>query len=99
MDGLTPTVGPFSFLTEPTSALDPETTSKVEQTLLSFLPESSHNPSGGGGRSGRKGPKAYLLITHNDEQAERLAGKGARVVDLSSGRGTPREDEGEEYQA
>jgi ABC-type iron transport system FetAB ATPase subunit len=80
---------------EPTSALDPETTSKVEATLLSFLPRSEHNPAGSEGRSraGKGGPKAYLLITHSDEQAERLAGKGARVVDLSEGVRTPSERE------
>lgn len=83
-------------MVEPTSALDPETTSKVETTLLSFLPRSEHNPAGSEVRSrvGKGGPKAYLLITHSDEQAERLAGKGARVVDLSEGVRTPSEREG-----
>lgn len=71
---------------EPTSALDPETTTKVEATLLSFLPDrSSGARSPSRRRNSAGGPKAYVLITHNDEQAERLAGRGARVVDLSSG--------------
>lgn len=82
---------------EPTSALDPETSHLVETSLLELLPRSERNPTGKGSReAGRGGPKAYLLITHSEEQAERLAGKGAKVVDLGGGMDSPaEEDDGE----
>lgn len=83
--------------TEPTSALDPETSAQVEASLLSLLPPSTHNPSGKGSKTpGSGGPKAYLLITHSAEQAERLAGKGAKVVNLSNGQDTPPDEEEED---
>lgn len=79
---------------EPTSALDPETSAQVEESLLALLPPSTHNPSGKGSKTpGSGGPKAYLLITHSQEQADRLAGKGAKVVNLSSGQDTPLDQE------
>ncbi|KAL7411485.1 P-loop containing nucleoside triphosphate hydrolase protein [Mrakia frigida] len=86
--------GEIVLLDEPTSALDPETSAQVEESLLALLPPSTHNPSGKGSKTpGSGGPKAYLLITHSQEQADRLAGKGAKVVNLSSGQDTPLDQE------
>jgi ABC-type iron transport system FetAB ATPase subunit len=74
------------LLDEPTSALDSETSDKVEKTLLRLLPSTDHNKSGKGKKEeGKGGPKAYILITHSQEQADRLAGKGAKVVQLGNG--------------
>ncbi|CED84467.1 Multidrug/pheromone exporter, ABC superfamily [Phaffia rhodozyma] len=78
------------LLDEPTSALDPESASKVEASLLELLPPSNSNPSGKGSKTGT-GPKAYILITHSEEQAERFAGKGAKVIDLGDATGNGNE--------
>ncbi|WWC66642.1 uncharacterized protein I206_100545 [Kwoniella pini CBS 10737] len=69
------------LLDEPTSALDPESSKKVEESLLSMLPPvqgqtTLHN---GIQRKGT-GPKALIWITHSAEQAERV---GTRTLDLS----------------
>ncbi|KAJ9111526.1 hypothetical protein QFC20_002498 [Naganishia adeliensis] len=59
------------LLDEPTSALDPETTERVEKTLLGLLPNGDA-PDGT--------LKALVWITHSAEQGERV---GTRTFDVS----------------
>ncbi|KAK4685183.1 UDP-glucose/iron transport system ATP-binding protein, partial [Tremellales sp. Uapishka_1] len=69
------------LLDEPTSALDEETMKKVEKSLLEMLPQQRgiHATSGEPTRKGT-GPKAFVWITHEDAQAQRV---GTRTVDIT----------------
>lgn len=69
------------LLDEPTSALDEASMQQVEKSLVEMLPplKTQHSSQGGVQRKGT-GPRAFVWITHEASQADRV---GTRTVDLS----------------
>ena len=60
------------LLDEPTSALDPERVSQIEQLLTDYVDE-------------RPDDRAFLWVSHQTEQAERLASRHIEFTDLLGG--------------